>query len=244
MIHLCTVSVLSLHDIAVGFDQPLVEGISFDLNQGELVALTGRNGCGKTTLLRTILGFHPALKGSVLLDGRPVDELSVLQKAKRCSAVLTTRPSLGAIRVYELVALGQQPYTGALGRLTPIGHEVVDQAMNTMGVTKLKDRMWDEISDGERQKVMIARALAQETPLIIMDEPLAFLDYPSKVEVLAFLQKIIRKEGKTILFSSHEIPLLSDRVDRVLGIDEKGKWFDERQDVAGVLERAFHAKAD
>ena len=235
---------LSLQDIAVGFDQPLVDDITFDLNQGELNALTGRNGSGKTTLLRTILGFHPALKGGVKLDGKPIDELSVLQKAKRCSAVLTTRPSLGAIRVYELVAMGQQPYTGALGRLTPRGHEVVNQALNTMGVAKLKDRMWDEISDGERQKVMIARALAQETPLIIMDEPLAFLDYPSKIEVLAFLQKITREEGKTILFSSHEIPLLSDTVDRVMGIDEGGKWFDESGNVAGVLERVFHGKRE
>ncbi|MEZ4635407.1 MAG: ABC transporter ATP-binding protein [Caldilineaceae bacterium] len=180
-------------DVVVSHD------LDLRLRRGELVCLLGPNGAGKSTLMRTLAGLQPALGGSILLDGDAPGDLTAREMARRLSIVLTERVDVGNLSAQELVALGRHPYTDWWGNLTPHDEEVVRWAVRAVGAGALAERPILELSDGERQKVMIARALAQEPLLILLDEPTAFLDLPRRVEVMGLLRALARHTGRAIL---------------------------------------------
>lgn len=200
------------------------KNINGSLAVGELTCLLGPNGAGKTTLLRTLSGFLPPVGGRILINDRPLQSMSQQEVAKNISVVLTERPSVSSMTVNQLIALGRSPYTGFWGRLTDRDFKVVDKAMSLTNTKSLSNRLVDTLSDGERQKVMIAKALAQETPIIFLDEPTAFLDYPTKAEMFRLLKKIAREEKKIIFLSTHDLNMalaLANSlwlVDRKLGV--------------------------
>ena len=198
--------------------------ISRDVNasiySGELTCLLGPNGAGKSTLLKTLSAFLPPISGDVLIMGRSIKEYSDSQLAKIIGVVLTEKLMLTNMSVYELVAMGRSPYTGFWGKLHQQDKAAVDEAINLMGLDPLRSRMIQSLSDGERQKVMIAKALAQETPVIFLDEPTAFLDYPSKVEIMQLLHNLSRVKGKTIFMSTHDLELALQIADKIWLIDK------------------------
>ncbi len=181
--------------------------INAELCGGRLTSLIGSNGIGKSTLLRTLSAFQPPLAGDVLIQGKSLRRYTNKELSWLIGVVLTERPALQNMSVRELVGLGRSPYTGFWGKLTAADEEIVTEAINDVGIENLQHRMIQTLSDGERQKVMIAKALAQQTPVIFLDEPTAFLDYPSKVEVMQLLHRLTRQSGKTIFLSTHDIEL-------------------------------------
>lgn len=183
------------------------EGITERLQGGELTCLLGENGAGKSTLLRTLSGFQPALSGHITILGKSLQDYSEHELATVIGVVLTEKSNLQNMTVTELVGMGRSPYTGFWGRLSSDDRAKVEMALEMVGITFLRERLVQTLSDGERQKVMIAKALAQQTPVIFLDEPTAFLDYPSKVEMLQLLHRLSRATDKTIFLSTHDLEL-------------------------------------
>ena len=177
------------------------------LRGGELVGLLGPNGAGKSTLVRTLAGIQPTLGGSIYIGGDRLEKLRPADLARKVSIVLTERVEAGNLLVRALVALGRYPYTGWFGRLSKEDEVKVQEAMEMTDTLSLADRSLHTLSDGERQKVMLARALAQDTPLIILDAPTAHLDLPNRVELFALLRRLTRDTRKAILLSTHELDL-------------------------------------
>jgi iron complex transport system ATP-binding protein len=211
---------LQLQNLEIGFRGKgndlvrLLPPVDMQLKSGDFVALMGPNGAGKTTLLRTITGMHPCLAGKVLLNGKPIHTFSKAALSKNISIVLTDRISDYFLKVYDVVAMGRYPFTGFWGQLKQSDHKLVERSMQLSGTGHLADRTLVSLSDGERQKVMIAKALAQNTPLIVLDEPAAFLDYPSKIELMQLLQQLAG-QGKTVVFSTHDLDLALHTADRL-----------------------------
>ncbi|MFP4471919.1 MAG: ABC transporter ATP-binding protein [Bacteroidales bacterium] len=189
--------------------------LNLHLNNGEITCLLGPNGSGKSTLIRTLGGFQEALGGSVRIGEERVEDMTAGQMSRLVSVVLTEPVDVGNMDVYSMVAFGRAPYTGFLGRLGYEDHRMVAQSLAHIGITGLQNRKFDELSDGERQKVMIAKSLAQETPIILLDEPTAFLDFPSKVEILQLLRKAAWQHQKAVLLSTHDINLAMQFADRI-----------------------------
>ena len=204
-------------DYSVGRSQPtlLHENLNLELKTGELTCLLGPNGAGKSTLIRTLVGFQPRLAGDVFIGGKPIKGYSQGEYAKLVSVVLTERSSIGGMTVRELVGMGRYPHTGYFGILRTKDHRVVERAIAQVGIADLAGKYVSELSDGERQKAMIAKALAQETPIIILDEPTAFLDLPSKIEVMVLLLNLAEQTQKSILLSTHDLELALQLADRL-----------------------------
>lgn len=202
---------------ANGRNQPtlLHENLNLELKAGELTYLLGPNGAGKSTLIRTLVGFQPALAGEIAIGGRPIKGYTESEYAKLVSVVLTERSSVGGMTVRELVGLGRYPHTGYFGILRSKDHRIVEKAIAQVGIAELAGKYVSELSDGERQKAMIAKALAQETPIIILDEPTAFLDLPSKIEVMVLLHGLAAQTQKSILLSTHDLELALQLADRL-----------------------------
>ncbi len=202
---------------SVGRSQPtlLHENLNLELKTGELTCLLGPNGAGKSTLIRTLVGFQPRLAGDVFIGGKPIKGYSQGEYAKLVSVVLTERSSIGGMTVRELVGMGRYPHTGYFGILRTKDHRVVERAIAQVGIADLAGKYVSELSDGERQKAMIAKALAQETPIIILDEPTAFLDLPSKIEVMVLLLNLAEQTQKSILLSTHDLELALQLADRL-----------------------------
>jgi iron complex transport system ATP-binding protein len=193
----------------------LHENLNLELKAGELTYLLGPNGAGKSTLIRTLVGFQPRLAGDIYIDGKPIKGYSQGEYAKLVSVVLTERSLIGGITVRELVGMGRYPHTGYFGILRTKDHRVVERAILQVGIAHLAGKYVSELSDGERQKAMIAKALAQETPIIILDEPTAFLDLPSKIEVMVLLHNLALETQKSILLSTHDLELALQLADRL-----------------------------
>ena len=193
----------------------VAEGINGTIRKGELTCLLGANGVGKSTLLRTLSAFQPMTAGEVLIEGHDMTSFSDKEMSRLIGVVLTEKPDVRNMRVRELVSLGRSPYTGFWGTYSKEDLKIVDEAISLVGIDTLSRRMVHTLSDGERQKVKIAKALAQQTPVIYLDEPTAFLDYPSKVEVLQLLRRISREAGKTIFLSTHDVELALQLADTV-----------------------------
>lgn len=211
---------LSTHNLCIGYKTktdttPILSGLNLTLEQGSLVALLGANGAGKSTLLRTITAIQPPLSGEIDICGRDISSLSQKDRSKIISIVTTDRIMAGALTVFELVALGRHPHTGFLGRLSEKDKQIVDQSLKDAGIYHKSACYVSQLSDGERQKAMIAKSLAQDTPIIILDEPTAFLDVASRFEAMKLLHDLAHKHKKAVLLSSHDIAqslLLADKV--------------------------------
>lgn len=193
----------------------VAEGISASVRSGELTCLLGANGVGKSTLLRTLSSFQPKLGGNIFINGREIGGFTDKELARTVGVVLTDKPDVQNMTVRELVSFGRSPYTGFWGRCSADDWAIVDEAMRLIGIERLAHRMVSTLSDGERQKVMIAKALAQQTPVIYLDEPTAFLDYPSKVEMMQLLHRVSREMMKTIFLSTHDVELALQIADTV-----------------------------
>ena len=223
----------------------VAEGITDVIRSGELTCLLGENGAGKSTLLRTLSGFLPPLSGEISILGKPLRIYKEKELATVIGVVLTEKTQLQNMTAAELVGMGRSPYTGFWGRLSAEDRLKVDEAIEMVGIGALRERMVQTLSDGERQKVMIAKALAQETPIIFLDEPTAFLDYPSKVEILHLLHRLSREMGKTIFLSTHDLELALQIAD-VLWLMARGRGVKTGtpEDLAldGMLDTFFRRK--
>ena len=225
LLHYMNDETIRLTDVSIGYKtrqglKTVATGITASIFSGELTCLLGRNGVGKSTLLRTLAGFQPKLGGSIVIDGRQQEDYTARELAQRLGVVLTERPDVQQMTVWELVAMGRSPYTGFWGRLDHDDELMVKQAISQVGIDELAQRQVTTLSDGERQKVMIAKALAQQTSIIFLDEPTAFLDYPSKVETLLLLRRIGREARKTIFLSTHDLELALQVADRLWLMDD------------------------
>lgn len=213
--------ILKTEDLSIGYsskkEQTVVaSNINIELQKGELIGLVGANGIGKSTLLRTLTKVQPKLSGEIILNEKPLENHSNINLAKALSLVLTEQVASKNLSVFELVALGRQPYTNWVGKLSDSDLTIVNQALQQTNIDELKHKKCFELSDGQLQKVMIARALAQDTDLIILDEPTTHLDMYHKAYVLKLLQKLVKDTNKTILFSSHEIDLAIQLCDKLI----------------------------
>ncbi|WP_080054225.1 ABC transporter ATP-binding protein [Spirosoma aerolatum] len=214
-------NVFQLRDLTIGYQttgrQPVLvaEKINLDLRAGEFVCLLGPNGAGKSTLLRTLAGMQKPLAGVAELDGTNVHELPPRALAKYLSVVLTEKVDGGLLTSYEIVSLGRYPYTNWSGQLTAHDHERIAWAIEQVGANGLAHRSLNELSDGERQRVMMARALAQEPQVMLLDEITAFLDLPRRVEVMQLLQKMAHETGRAVLVSTHDLDLALRSADRI-----------------------------
>jgi iron complex transport system ATP-binding protein len=193
----------------------LTQNLSEEVGKQELISLVGPNGTGKSTLLRTVAGMQHPLAGDVKLLGKSVTTLSARQLAKFVSVVLTDNVTVGYIRAREIVAMGRFPHTGWLGSFLPSDRRKVEHAIQQAGIDHLLNKSLYQLSDGERQKVMIARALAQDTPLMLLDEPTTHLDVANRVSIIELLRKLVQSQGKSILFSTHDIELALQVSDRI-----------------------------
>ena len=213
---------ISLSHLSVGYtaSQALVSDVNVELQSGQLHCLIGRNGIGKSTLLKTLTGFLPKLSGNLLLDGQGIESFTQQALARKISIVLTQKPDVQNLTVAEVIGLGRSPYTGFFGKLRVRDCAVVNDAIRSVGIEPLRHRMIQTLSDGERQKVMIAKALAQETPIILLDEPTAFLDFPSKAETFQLLRSMAHEKDKLIVLSTHDLELAVRFADCLLEVQE------------------------
>ena len=212
---------LTAEDLTVGYfvnrrtPRPVAGPLRLTLQPGELVCLLGPNGAGKSTLLRTLAGLQPPLSGRLDLGGVSLARMSPAERARQLSIVLTDRVDVGNLTVRELVSLGRHPHTGWLGTLSAHDNAQVQAALTATDTAVLAHRPVGELSDGERQKVLVARAVAQDTPVVLLDEPTAHLDLPNRVALMRLLHRLARQTGKAILLSTHELDLALQAADRV-----------------------------
>lgn len=233
---------LQLRSVDVGHGgDPLVADIHLGLDGGQCVALIGVNGGGKSTLLNTIAGLRKPMAGEILLKGGDIVRMSSSERARQVSIVLTGRPQAGLLDVRTIVGLGRQPWTGRFGGLVETDRAMVEEAMRVMDVGHLASRSLQHLSDGEAQRVMIARAMAQDTPLLLLDEPMAFLDLVNRVRLLRTLREQAQARHRLIILSTHDLQTSLDLCDRVLLIHDRKLWSGtvEEARASGVLERVF-----
>ncbi len=221
-----TMPLLTTAALSIGYTGPPLRAIATDLalalHSGELIALLGPNGAGKSTLIRTLAGMQPPLAGTVRLDGLDLHALPLRERARRLSVVLTQRLDVEHLRVRELVALGRHPYTDWFGNLDAQDSRLVEQALGMVGAQELAERLLHTLSDGERQRVLIARALAQQPRLLILDEPTAFLDLPRRVSIMHLLQRLAHQTRCAILLSTHDLELALHTADLLWLLDNDG----------------------
>ena len=242
-------NVIECKNLAIGYKEKykketiLIPDFTIELHESELTALIGPNGAGKTTLLKTISGNLSPIAGEINLLEKNLKSYSSVELAKLISIVLTDRILDQHIKVFDVVATGRYPYTGFWAKLNQHDQSVINNSMEMVGVESFANRTFNTLSDGERQKVMIAKALAQNTPIILLDEPAAFLDYPSKIELIHLLQNLVKKHNKTILFSSHDLELVLRSADR-LWLVASGKPIvtdiPEQLILDGIIEQYFN----
>lgn len=243
-------AVLETHNLCIGYTAPrqpdvvVAANINLSLYRGELVCLLGPNGAGKSTLMRTIAGMQPPLAGRVSLAGDDVTTLPPRQLATHLSVVLTDRPNLGLLNGYALVALGRHPYTDWTGRLTRYDEAVIRWAVDAVNATDFAERPVMELSDGQRQKLMVARALAQESELILLDEPTAYLDLPRRAEIMRLLRHLAAETGRAILMSMHDLDLALRSADTLWLMSGGQVRVGTPEDLVlnGAFEAAFHSE--
>ncbi|MBL6988473.1 MAG: ABC transporter ATP-binding protein [Bacteriovoracaceae bacterium] len=221
------VAVLESKDLCVGFTLPsgkkeILKNLNFKITPGEMICLMGANGCGKTTLLRSLSALEPFLAGDIFINGKNISTYSQKQLSLLVSIVLTERIHVPKFSVAEVIALGRQPHTSFWGRITKKDKKKLEEVISLASLGEIANELYDSLSDGQKQKVLIARALAQDTPIIFLDEPTTYLDIPKKMEILKLLKKIADEKKVAILFSSHDWDLISHMAPKVWVIDESG----------------------
>ncbi len=227
---------IQLNNLSIGYPDKklgrkcIANSINATLYGGQFTCLLGANGAGKSTLLRTLSGFLPPLEGDIIVADKPLQTYADKERARTIGVVLTDRPELHHLSVSELAGMGRSPYTGFWGRLSKEDKVIVNEALRMVGMEEMATRLVETLSDGERQKVMIAKALAQQTPVIFLDEPTAFLDYPSKVETMLLLRRLAHETGKIIFLSTHDVELALQTADTLWLMKRvRGKSFEERR---------------
>lgn len=216
---------IEIQKLAIGYPgskgtKVVAENINASINEGELTCLLGANGIGKSTLLRTLSAFQPKLSGQIRIQGKDLEDYTDSDLSHIIGVVLTDRIDIRNMTAEELIGLGRSPYTGFWGGLSKEDKRIVQQSIAQIHIEDLAHRMVHTLSDGERQKVMIAKALAQETPIIFLDEPTAFLDFPSKVEIMQLLHRLSRDTRKTIFLSTHDLELALQIADKLWVMDK------------------------
>lgn len=233
---------IKLNDITLSFgSRMLIEHASAHFECGRMTALLGRNGTGKSTLLRAIASLGEVQGGAIEIGGRKLSELSNADLARMLAFVNTERVSVEAMTAYDLVAVGRSPYTDWSGRLRGSDHEVIERSIRIAGVEHLADRYVDTLSDGECQRVMIAKALAQDTPAILLDEPTSYLDMPNRYELCTLLGRLAHDEGKCVLFSTHELDIALTLSDNIALVDTPQLLYMPTHEMiaSGSIERLF-----
>lgn len=228
---------IRLHDFSIGFgSRQLLSDVDTTFADGCVTALIGRNGSGKSTMLRAIAGLSRDYRGTVELSGDGPRE-------RRLAMVTTERVRIPDMRCRNVVALGRAPYTDWAGNLSDADRQAVDRALEQVGMTTYADRTMDTMSDGECQRVMIARAIAQDTPAIVLDEPTSFLDLPGRYRLVRLLLRLAREQGKCILFSTHELDIAMRMCDSVAIIDTPGliNLPPAEMQASGIIDRVFGA---
>lgn len=246
MEHTPNIPTLETRNLAIGYPKSvppvrLAQDICLQVQAGSLTAVIGANGVGKSTLLRTLCGLQPALAGDILWNGHPLARIGPEKRATLMSVVLTEPPASRNLTVAELVALGRHPHTNWAGRLTATDQEAVNLALERMELQGLSGRACHSLSDGQLQRVCIARALAQDTPLLLLDEPTTHLDLYHKVQILKTLRQIAEDTGKTVVFTTHEVDLALQLCDHLLMMLEGQTLFGQPDALIkqGALEALF-----
>ena len=211
---------LQLHNLSIGYhagkkEVTVQENLNLSANKGELIALIGRNGCGKSTLLRSMSWLQPIHKGKIVVDGNNLSEITPRNRAQLISVVLTDQRAEASFNVKELISIGRDPYTGWLGSLSEEDNKIIENAIEMTNLQGFENRNINELSDGERQRVFIARALAQNTSIILLDEPTSHLDLPNRISILLLLQRLARETNKTIFISTHELETAMQVADKI-----------------------------
>ncbi len=219
--------VILLEDLEIGYRQgrkqkSLTDPMNCRAGEGELIALMGRNGCGKSTLLRTLVGLQEPLGGRIKLEGRLLGNFHRRELSRLLGYISTEPIRVQGLRVRDLVAIGRYPHTGWFAGLSEQDREKIGEAISITSLGELAERDLDELSDGERQRAMIARALAQDTRILVLDEPTAYLDLTHRYEIIALLGRLSNRHGKTIVFSSHDLQLNLQVADRIWLMDGMG----------------------
>lgn len=233
---------ITLRDITLAYgDRTLVENGSAEFAAGELTALVGRNGAGKSTLLRAVTAIEPPKSGEVLLDGTNAAAMPPETIARTISFVGTEKVRIANLRCEDIVAIGRAPYTNWIGRMQEVDRRIVADALQAVGMEAFAARSIDTLSDGECQRIMIARALAQQTPTIVLDEPSAFLDIPTRFEICRLLQRLAHEEGKCILFSTHDLDAAMPVCDSIAVISDRTITKLPTAEIRrqGIIERLF-----
>ncbi len=211
---------IQLRDFTTGYgSHTLLDGVNASFGKGQLTALIGRNGTGKSTLLRAIAGLNGRYSGDILLAGQSIESLQPQEVARRLAFVTTERTRIPNLRCEDVVAIGRAPYTNWIGRLQDVDRDIVMRSIRAVGMEQYARRTMDTMSDGECQRIMIARALAQDTPIILLDEPTSFLDMPSRHELVSLLRTLAHAQGKCILFSTHELDVALQMCDSIALVD-------------------------
>ncbi len=199
---------IELRDFSIGYGgRKLLAEVNAAIEGGRLTALIGRNGSGKSTLLRAVAGLNPHYEGSIIVAEHNIRDMRPQELSKTIAFVNTERTRIANLRCEDVVAIGRAPYTNWIGRMQEIDREIVAKALASVGMAEYARRTMDTMSDGECQRIMIARALAQDTPVILLDEPTSFLDMPNRYELVALLRRLAHDEGKCVLFSTHELDI-------------------------------------
>ncbi len=237
---------IKLYDFSIGYGQRhLLDHINAEFSNGCLTALIGRNGAGKSTLLRAIAGLNKQYSGDIILNGHVLAGMPQHEIARELSFVTTERTRIAHLKCFDVVAAGRAPYTNWIGRMSDNDIEIVRRAIASVGMEAYADRTMDMMSDGECQRIMIARALAQSTPILLLDEPTSFLDMPNRYELCSLLSRLAHDEGKCIIFSTHELDIALRMCDSIALIDEPSFYNlpPARMIEEGHIQRLFRSAA-
>ena len=234
--------ILNTKKLDIGYDKThIAKNLMLQLYAGEMVCLIGPNGCGKSTLIRTLVGLQDALGGYVEIKNKKLSQISLAKKSKLISWVLTDNMPTGSLKVSEIVEMGRFPYTNLFGKLSEKDKEIIDSAINSVHLSHKKDYRYSSLSDGEKQRTMIAKALAQDTPIIFLDEPTSHLDLPNTIEIMQLLRELARKTKKAILLSTHELELTLQVADKIwmMTAGKLTKGLPEDLILSGSLQKTF-----
>lgn len=233
---------IRLEDLSVGYEKRLlIENANCKIEGGRLTALIGRNGAGKSTLLRALAGLSMPIAGKVIIEGRDISHIPPIEKAKLISFVTTERIRIANLRCRDVVALGRSPYTNWIGRISHEDEEIVMKSLALVGMEEYAERDMNKMSDGECQRIMVARALAQDTPVLLLDEPTSFLDLPNRYDTCMLLANLAHSENKCVLFSTHELDIAMQICDDIALIDSPNIFVmtAEEMSKSGHIERLF-----
>lgn len=236
---------IELRNISLGYDKRiLLKDVSANFRKGTTTALIGRNGAGKSTLLRAIVGFNKLIDGSILINGADIDTIGSSKLAQQVAFVTTERVRISNLACKDVVALGRAPYTNWIGRMRNEDEQIVIESLEKVGMEAYANRTMDRMSDGECQRIMIARALAQKTPVILLDEPTSFLDMPNRYELCHLLQDLAHNEAKCIIYSTHELDIATSICDTIALIDSPSMYHLEAGEMveSGHIEKMFPLK--